>query len=83
MEPLSEVPPFEASLIDDQTVMLRRLRPDIAGRAGIEILDPRTNTRINIRHGDAPSPMLEDMLRPAFVAWTLLALAERDRSRGE
>lgn len=83
MEPTDSLPPFDSALLDDQTLMMRRLRPDIGGRAGVEIVDPATMTRINLRHGESSSPMMEDMLRPEFMRFILDGLAERKRSVGE
>lgn len=83
MEPTKDLPPFDSALLDDQTLMMRRLRPDIGGRAGVEILDPATMTRINLRHGDSSSPMMKDMLRPEFMKFILDGLSERKRSIGE
>lgn len=83
MEPTKDIPPFDSALLDDQTLMMRRLRPDIGGRAGGEIVDPATMTRINLRHGESSSPMMEDMLRPEFMRFILDGLAERKRSVGE
>ena len=80
MEPTDSLPPFDSALLDDQTLMMRRLRPDIGGRAGVEIVDPATMTRINLRHGESSSPMMEDMLRPEFMRFILDGLAERKRS---
>lgn len=83
MEPTKDIPPFDSALLDDQTLMMRRLRPDIGGRAWVEVLDPATMTRINLRHGDSSSPMMEDMLRPEFMRFILDGLAERKRSISE
>ena len=83
MEPTDSLPPFDSALLDDQTLMMRRLRPDIGGRAGVEIVDPATMTRINLRHGESSSPMMEDMLLPEFMRFILDGLAERKRSVGE
>jgi len=83
MEPTDSLPPFDSALLDDQTLMMRRLRPDIGGRAGVEIVDPATMTRINLRHGESSSPMMEDMLRPEFMRFILDGLAERKRSISE
>lgn len=83
MEPTKDIPPFDSALLDDQTLMMRRLRPDIGGRAGVEIVDPATMTRINLRHGESSSPMMEDMLRPEFMRFILDGLVERKRSVGE
>ena len=83
MEPTDSLPPFDSALLDDQTLMMRRLRPDIGGRAGVEIVDPATMTRINLRHGESSSPMMEDMLLPEFMRFILDGLAERKRSISE
>ena len=83
MEPTKDIPPFDSALLDYQTLMMRRLRPDIGGRAGVEIVDPATMTRINLRHGESSSPMMEDMLRLEFMRFILDGLAERKRSVGE
>lgn len=83
MEPTDSLPPFDSALLDDQTLMMRRLRPDIGGRAGVEIVDPATMTRINLRHGESSSPMMEDMLRPEFMKFILDGLTERKRSISE
>jgi len=83
MEPTKDLPPFDSALLDDQTLMMRRLRPDIGGRAGVEVLDPTTMTRIKLRHGESSSPMMEDMLRPEFMKFILDGLTERKRSVGE
>lgn len=83
MDETEDLPPFDSALLDDRTLMMRRLRPDVGGGAGVEVMDPRTKTRVLLRHGESSSPMLEDMLTQEFMSFVIDGLQERDRGRSE
>lgn len=77
MEPIEEIPDLPQGM-DPDALLVRRLRPDDQGRSGVQIMDVKYLTRIELRHGDESSDMLEEVISKEFAAWLLTALYDID-----
>lgn len=73
MEPIEEIPDLPQSM-DPDDLLVRRLRPDDQGRSGVQIMDVKYLTRIELRHGDGHSGMFEELISYEFAWWLLVAL---------
>ena len=75
MEPIEEVPEIPEGH-DEDMLLVRRVPPNEQGLSGVQILDTKYQTRIEIRHGQEESDMFAEVIRLDFAAWLLAALAD-------